>query len=391
MKKFLTGAIILFTLASGAYADNWKILNFGEELNTSLAELKQYCLLHDMTVDDVLWANRMESKDIKSGNFVYLPTKKADMLFVWQDRGKVSSAKVMPSQMITAQKSKTEAPAKIEPAKSKAKTPDKIINTKTAAKTQNDPAKAIASTTKQKPDKILANAQKKDEAKNNTIPGLMDPVIILSPNGDAANGPMRLVITGNKVEVVRLPQSAAPKKPSVSDLNNTLGNVPGYVPYYNMIPLRPNNSKNTLNNNNLLYQNLNGKMLWPLDGKVSSYFGPRGKRRHEGIDICMPGGTPIKAAKNGVVARTGNNSTIGFRGYGNFVLLDHGNGVQTFYAHCSKVAVVPGQRIMQGQVVGYVGSTGRSTGNHLHFEVRVNNVKVNPVPYLSGRTQLASK
>ena len=391
MKKFLTGAIILFTLASGAYADNWKILNFGDELNTSLAELKQYCLLHDMTVDDVLWANRMESKDIKSGNFVYLPTKKADMLFVWQDRGKVSSAKVMPSQMITAQKSKTEAPAKIEPAKSKAKTPDKIINTKTAAKTQNDPAKAIASTTKQKPDKILANAQKKDEAKNNTIPGLMDPVIILSPNGDAANGPMRLVITGNKVEVVRLPQSAAPKKPSVSDLNNTLGNVPGYVPYYNMIPLRPNNSKNTLNNNNLLYQNLNGKMLWPLDGKVSSYFGPRGKRRHEGIDICMPGGTPIKAAKNGVVARTGNNSTIGFRGYGNFVLLDHGNGVQTFYAHCSKVAVVPGQRIMQGQVVGYVGSTGRSTGNHLHFEVRVNNVKVNPVPYLSGRTQLASK
>ena len=216
----------------------------------------------------------------------------------------------------------------------------------------------------------------------------MDPVIILSPNGDASSGPMRLVITGNKVEVVRLPQNAAPKKPSVSDLNNSLGNVPGYVPYYNMIPLRPRN--NTLNNSAFI-PDLNGKMLWPIDGKVSSYFGPRGKRKHEGIDICLPGGTPIKAAKNGVVARTGNNSTIGFRGYGNFVLLDHGNGVQSFYAHCSKVAVVPGQRVMQGQVVGYVGSTGRSTGNHLHFEVRVNNVKVNPIPYLGGRTQVASK
>ena len=389
MKKFLTGAIILFTLTSAAYADKWKVINFGEDLNLSIAELKQYCMLNDIAVDDVLWANRMRSKDIAAGKFVYLPVTKGDMLSIWQERGLTNPQTLTSSK--PRKEVKPEAAMKVEPAKATAKAPDKIINTKTTAKTQNDPAKAIASTTKQKPDKILANAQKKDEAKNNTIPGLMDPVIILSPNGDAANGPMRLVITGNKVEVVRLPQSAAPKKPSVSDLNNTLGNVPGYVPYYNMIPLRPNNSKNTLNNNNLLYQNLNGKMLWPLDGKVSSYFGPRGKRRHEGIDICMPGGTPIKAAKNGVVARTGNNSTIGFRGYGNFVLLDHGNGVQTFYAHCSKVAVVPGQRIMQGQVVGYVGSTGRSTGNHLHFEVRVNNVKVNPVPYLSGRTQLASK
>ena len=131
--------------------------------------------------------------------------------------------------------------------------------------------------------------------------------------------------------------------------------------------------------------------MWPVNGKVSSYFGMRGKRKHEGIDIPMPAGTPIRAARNGVVARTGNNSTMGFRGYGNFVLLDHGNGLQSFYAHCSSVAVVQGQRIMQGQVIGYVGSTGRSTANHLHFEVRVNNAKVNPIPYLGGNAQLASR
>ena len=71
-------------------------------------------------------------------------------------------------------------------------------------------------------------------------------------------------------------------------------------------------------------------------------------------------------------------------------MLDHGGNVKTFYAHCQKVAVAEGQKVMQGQIVGYVGSTGRSTANHLHFEVRINDAKVNPVPYLAGNTHLAS-
>ena len=251
-----------------------------------------------------------------------------------------------------------------------------------AKKQQASPAKVIAQTAK--PDKILTAKKKSPQQE---IPGLMDPIIILSPNGDPTNGPMRLIISGDKVEVVKLPQNAVPKKPSIADASEPFTSSYSYLPYYNLTGKQRSNILTNLNN----FTSLNGKMMWPVDGKISSPFGKwRGKHKHEGIDIPMPAGTPIRAAKNGVVARTGNNSTMGFRGYGNFVMLDHGGGVRTFYAHCSSVAVQQGQRIMQGQIIGYVGSTGRSTANHLHFEVRINDAKVNPVPYLAGNTHLAS-
>ena len=131
-------------------------------------------------------------------------------------------------------------------------------------------------------------------------------------------------------------------------------------------------------------------MIWPVDGKVSSPFGPRGGRRHTGLDIPMPPGTPIQAARDGVVAKTGNNSTPGFRGYGNFVLVDHGGGIKTLYAHCLSVSVKPGQHLRQGQVVAAVGRTGRASTDHLHFEVRINDKPVNPLPYLEN-VKLASK
>ena len=261
--------------------------------------------------------------------------------------------------------------------------PTPAVQTRTQQAAKQDrpsPAKAIAQMTK--PDKILTA---KPKPAKQELAGIMDPIIILSPNGDPTNGPMRLVISGDKVEVVKLPQSAAPKKPTVADANAPFTSSYSYLPYYNTLPKADNN--NLMTNLNTL----NGKMMWPVDGKISSPFGKwRGKHKHEGIDIPMPQGTPIRAARNGVVARTGNNTTMGFRGYGNFVMLDHGGNVKTFYAHCSKVAVAEGQKVMQGQIIGYVGSTGRSTANHLHFEVRINNAKVNPVPYLGGNAQLAS-
>ncbi|MBQ7221354.1 MAG: M23 family metallopeptidase, partial [Synergistaceae bacterium] len=270
------------------------------------------------------------------------------------------------------------APKKSVKAETPAPTP-KTAAKKPEVKKQESPSKVIAQSAK--PDKVLTAKRKSSQP---DIPGLMDPIIVLSPNGDAANGPMRLVISGDKVEVIKLPASAAPKKPAPSDINTPFTSGYSYLSFYNA-PGKPRN--NIMTNLN----SLNGKMMWPVDGRISSPFGKwRGKHKHEGIDIPMPGGTPIRAARNGVVIRTGNNSTIGFRGYGNFVMVDHGGSVRTFYAHCSRVAVVEGQRVMQGQVIGYVGSTGHSTANHLHFEVRINNTKVNPIPYLAGSSHLAS-
>lgn len=120
-------------------------------------------------------------------------------------------------------------------------------------------------------------------------------------------------------------------------------------------------------------------LIWPLHGPVTSEFGPRWGGFHPGIDIALPTGTPIAAAKAGTVLFAGPND-----GYGNFVVIDHGNGVSTAYAHQSRVVVNEGDRVSQGQVIGFVGSTGFSTGPHLHFEVRVNGAPQNPRNYESG-------
>jgi murein DD-endopeptidase MepM/ murein hydrolase activator NlpD len=119
-------------------------------------------------------------------------------------------------------------------------------------------------------------------------------------------------------------------------------------------------------------------LIWPVNGPVTSPFGMRWGRMHDGIDIGAPSGTPIHAAAAGTVIYAG-----WMEGYGNLVVLDHGNGLSTAYAHQSSIAVGYGQTVTQGQVIGYVGSTGHSTGPHLHFEVRVNGSPVDPLGYLS--------
>jgi murein DD-endopeptidase MepM/ murein hydrolase activator NlpD len=119
-------------------------------------------------------------------------------------------------------------------------------------------------------------------------------------------------------------------------------------------------------------------LVWPVLGPVTSPFGVRWGRMHEGIDIAAPSGTAIRAAAAGTVIYAG---WLG--GYGNLVVIDHGNGLATAYGHQSSLAAGSGQAVAQGQVIGYVGSTGHSTGPHLHFEVRVNGVPVDPLGYLS--------
>lgn len=123
--------------------------------------------------------------------------------------------------------------------------------------------------------------------------------------------------------------------------------------------------------------------LWPLEGRVGSGFGARqdpinGEGAfHPGIDIEAPIGTPVRATADGEV--TGTNLGAG---YGRQVVLNHGHDLLTLYGHLSALAVVPGQHVTRGQVIGYVGQTGRATGPHLHYEVRVHNVPVNPHKYL---------
>ncbi len=119
---------------------------------------------------------------------------------------------------------------------------------------------------------------------------------------------------------------------------------------------------------------------WPTNGFISSGYGLRwnGAEFHQGIDIAAEMGTPIVATADGVVTIAGWNAG----GYGNMVDIDHGSGVSTRYGHASAVVVTPGQRVRRGQIIAYVGSTGHSTGPHLHYEVRLSGQPVNPTSYL---------
>jgi len=132
----------------------------------------------------------------------------------------------------------------------------------------------------------------------------------------------------------------------------------------------------------------------PLAGlTMTSNFGMRvhpifgGMRAHKGIDLSAPVGTPIYATADGVVGKA-----AWFGGYGLYVQLEHGNDLETRYGHMSRLNVAEGQTVHKGDILGYVGTTGNSTGPHLHYEVRVDGVAVNPVPYMqSDRVALAAK
>lgn len=119
------------------------------------------------------------------------------------------------------------------------------------------------------------------------------------------------------------------------------------------------------------------------DARLTSGFGMRehpvlgGRRIHKGVDLAAPRGTPIYAPADGVVAKAGP-----FSSYGNFIEIEHGADMETRYGHLSKIAVREGERVKKGELIGYVGSTGRSTGPHLHYEVRVDGQAVDPMPYM---------
>ena len=117
--------------------------------------------------------------------------------------------------------------------------------------------------------------------------------------------------------------------------------------------------------------------LWPVNGTINSGFGPRGSSFHDGIDIAAPEGTPILAIEAGEVIYSDQ-----LRGYGNMVILRHAGGIVSVYAHNESNLVREGQSVVRGEVVARVGSTGRVSGPHLHFEIRRNNAAQDPLRYL---------
>lgn len=128
---------------------------------------------------------------------------------------------------------------------------------------------------------------------------------------------------------------------------------------------------------------LNAPTLWPVVGRITSSFGERldpfnGEGAfHSGIDIGTSFGAAVRAPADGVVVKASYGN-----GYGREIIIDHGNGVETLYGHLSGFAVTAGEQVRRGQVIGYVGDSGRSTGPHLHYEVRIRNTPVNPHKYL---------
>lgn len=128
--------------------------------------------------------------------------------------------------------------------------------------------------------------------------------------------------------------------------------------------------------------------IYPLAGyrAISSYYGWRfgGTDYHTGIDFPAPCNTPIRASASGTVifVRTGMHNNTRSEGYGNYIIIDHGGGYSTLYGHCNSVAVSVGESVTKGETIGYVGTTGWSTGYHLHFEIRINGKTTNPLNYL---------
>lgn len=121
-------------------------------------------------------------------------------------------------------------------------------------------------------------------------------------------------------------------------------------------------------------------LIRPVSGTISSRFGVRSRDNHKGLDIAAPAGTAIKAAASGTVIVSGYNSS--YSGYGNCLVIQSTSAVTIIYGHCSQVYAKTGESIVQGQVIAAVGSTGNSTGNHLHFEIRYNGTAIDPQNYV---------
>ena len=147
--------------------------------------------------------------------------------------------------------------------------------------------------------------------------------------------------------------------------------------YKEKVKVKPSKKPNTLKTMDDSSSDLGFAVIKPVNGTITSRFGRRSGGQHTGLDIANSTGTPIKAVADGVVTYSA------FRGsYGRMIVIEHTNSVETYYAHCSRLYVSAGQKVKQGDIIAAVGSTGNSTGPHLHLEIRVNGKARNPQYYL---------
>ena len=323
--------------------------------------LSELCFFNDLTSADVLWANDRTAESLTEGTVLVIPKSKGDILAVWQSvqrRKKDVSAPLVSVKLhgVPLHARRGEG----MPPRSERKDASSIVKPEASPPPKRESAVEITAPAVRggTPQERL-NAERKA------------PIPPFEPKGKT-EGPMRIVISGDHVSLVRRPQALADlPRPSASVGLRRETILDG-------VRTSPRHPKGI--------GPLPQKMLWPVDGAVSSGFGKRGRRaHHSGIDIPMPKGTPIRAAKDGVIKQVVSAKSRGFRGYGNVVVIDHGNGLSTLYAHCLKYQVKKGQRVRQGETIGTVGRTGRATTNHVHFEVRVHGKPVNPIPYLLPR------
>lgn len=156
--------------------------------------------------------------------------------------------------------------------------------------------------------------------------------------------------------------------------------------------LRSANISRFARSGNPVFQSNMLPSIWPVDGRLMSHFGHRSDpfsgmgAFHTGVDISASTGTPVKTSADGVVA-----SAEWAGAYGKLVVVDHGSGLQTWYAHLSRFDVVPGQWVRRGEIVGRAGATGRVTSSHLHYEVRRRGSAINPWPYLKATLAQSNK
>ena len=361
---FLPFVLLVSSPAQSAPRVERQTLSLSKDRKQDLKKLSELCRSNKLTSADVLWANDLTVDRLIEGTTLIIPASKQDILPVWQSIQKERKAETDTLVSIKLHGVPRSAPSAEPPAPKTAKAP--------APQPFRTPPQPLSPKAMPPIPTTLRLGLEKDAAgeKGKGGANAKEPVLFLSEDGDSSNGPMRLVISGDNVVVVRLPRKQAPRTSGLTGIQRSL--FPGRPSHGPALPE---------------FSRFSGsRMIWPVNGAVSSGFGRRGRRSlHSGIDIPMPKGTSIRAARDGVVKLVASAKSRSFRGYGNVVILDHGGGISTLYAHCLNIKVRQGQRVRQGETLATVGRTGRATTNHVHFEVRVNGKPVDPIPFLGPR------